>query len=104
MRRRWRSSPASGVPATARAGPWRPPRDIADFVEAYAALLPAERAEVMRLYVVTTFGATVKPAGVPRALASAAGGGADGLAELTALAVEVAAGRRPLRAAVGADK
>ncbi len=77
----------------------RPPRDIADLVEAYATLLPAERAEVIRLFVVTTFGATVKAGGVPAAVA-----GAAGLPELTALAVEVAAGRRSLRAAVGADK
>ena len=73
-----------------------PPRDIADLVEAYAAELPGERAEVIRLFVVTTFAATVKPGGV------AMGGRnvADPLPELTALAAEVAAGRRSLRAAV----
>ncbi len=76
-----------------------PPRDIVDLVEAYAATVPAERAEVVRLFVVTTYGATVKPGGVS--------GGADStasLAELTALAAEVAAGRRPLRAPVNVDK
>jgi hypothetical protein len=72
-----------------------PPRDIADLVQAYAAELPAERAEVIRLFVVTTFGATVKAGGV-------ALGSADPLPELTALAAEVAAGRRSLRAAVDA--
>jgi hypothetical protein len=74
-----------------------PPRDIADLVEAYAAELPGERAEVIRLFVVTTFGATVKPGGV--AMGAGSGGG-DPLPELTALAAEVAAGRRSLRAAV----
>lgn len=78
-----------------------PPRDIADLVQAYAAELPAERAEVIRLFVVTTFGATVKPGGVPIAAGGAgAGGSADPLPELTALAAEVAAGRRSIRAAV----
>jgi hypothetical protein len=74
-----------------------PPRDIADLVAEYAALLPAERAEVIRLFVVTTFGATVKDGGVPAAVA---GGAAEALPELTALAAEAAAGRRSLRAAV----
>ena len=74
-----------------------PPRDIADLVQAYAAELPAERAEVIRLFVVTTFGATVKPGGVLM-------GTTDPLPELTALAAEVAAGRRSLRAAVEPDK
>ena len=34
--------------------------DIADLVDAYARALPAERAEVIRIFVVTTFGATVQ--------------------------------------------
>jgi hypothetical protein len=89
-----------------------PPRDIADLVEAYAAELPGERAEVIRLFVVTTFGATVKPGGVAMgtgpggagAGASSKGdGGSDPLPVLTALAAEVAAGRRSLRAAVDTD-
>jgi hypothetical protein len=75
-----------------------PPRDIAELVEAYAADLPAERAEVIRLFVVTTFGATVKPGGV----AIKPGAAGESLPELTALAAEVAAGRRPLRQAVNA--
>ena len=70
-----------------------PPRDIADLVQAYAAALPAERSEVIRLFVVTTFGATVKPGGVSTSAADSTAA----LAELTALAAEVAAGRRPLR-------
>ena len=75
-----------------------PPRDIADLVALYAALLPAERSEVIRLFVVTTYGATVKEGGVPAALAG--GAAVEALPELTALAAEVAAGRRSLRAAV----
>jgi hypothetical protein len=76
-----------------------PPRDIVDLVEAYAATLPAERSEVIRLFVVTTYGATVKPGGV-----SVDGDSTASLAELTALAAEVAAGRRPLRAPANVDK
>jgi hypothetical protein len=76
-----------------------PPRDIIDLVETYAAEMPQERAEVIRLFVVTTFGATVKPGGV-----TTGSGAADPLPELTALAAEVAAGRRPLRAALNAGK
>jgi hypothetical protein len=76
----------------------RPPRDLADLVTAYADALPGERAEVMRLFVVTTYGATVKPGGVsPRAADSTAA-----LAELTALAAELTTGRRSLRQGLAA--
>jgi hypothetical protein len=71
----------------------RPPRDVIDLVEIYSAAFPAERAEAMRIFVVTTFGATVKAGGVstnpkdePRALA-----------ELTALTAAAVAGRVSLR-------
>jgi hypothetical protein len=74
----------------------KPPRDIADLVEAYGRALPAERAEVLRIFVVTTYGATVRPGGVP--LPAADPGRA--LPELTALAAEVAAGKVSLRAAL----
>jgi hypothetical protein len=73
-----------------------PPRDLVDLVEAYARELPAERAEVIRLFVVTTWAATVKPGGV----SPSSGGAAGPLAELTALAAEVTAGRRSLRSAL----
>lgn len=73
----------------------RPPRDIADLVEAYGRALPAERAEVIRIFVVTTYGATVRKGGVP--LPARDPGAA--LPELTALAAEVAAGKASLRAA-----
>ncbi|HXJ22224.1 MAG TPA: hypothetical protein VMT03_18535 [Polyangia bacterium] len=72
-----------------------PPHDIAELVEAYGRALPAERAEVIRIFVVTTFGATVRRGGVriPAADPGAA------LPELTALAAQVAAGKLSLRAA-----
>ena len=68
----------------------QPPHDIAELVDAYARAMPAERNEAIRIFVVTTYGATVKEGGVKAAGSSAAGA----LAELTALAAEVAAGRR----------
>jgi hypothetical protein len=78
----------------------RPPHDIAELVQDYAAELPAERAEVIRLFVVTTLGATIKPGGV-----TVKGGDATAaLPELTALAAEVTAGRRSLRAALNGGK
>jgi hypothetical protein len=74
----------------------RPPRDIADLVEAYGRALPAERAEVTRIFVITTYGATVRAGGVrlPPGDAGAA------LPELTALAAQVAAGKLSMRAAL----
>lgn len=73
-----------------------PPRDIVDLVEAYARALPAERPEVFRIFVITTYGATVRPGGVrlPPGDAGAA------LPELTALAAQVAAGKLSARAAL----
>jgi len=71
----------------------RPPRDLVDLVTAYAEMLPQERNEVIRLFVITTFGATVKAGGVSAAAADSTAS----MAELTALAVEVVAGRRTLR-------
>jgi hypothetical protein len=73
----------------------RPPRDIADLVEAYGRALPAEKLEVTRVFVITTYGATVKAGGVRTSPDKPA----DALAELTALAAEVAAGKLSPRAA-----
>jgi hypothetical protein len=73
-----------------------PPHDIAELISAYADALPGERAEVIRMFVVTTFGATVRPGGVTLKKGAAA----DALPELTALAAEVAAGRRSIRGAL----
>jgi hypothetical protein len=75
----------------------KPPRDIADLVEAYGRALPAERAEVIRIFVITTYGGTVKAGGVRLA----AGDPGAALPELTALAAQAAAGKASLRAGVG---
>jgi hypothetical protein len=69
------------------------PKDVAELVEAYGRAIPDERAEAVRIFVVTTYGATVKPGGVPANAATA-------VPELTALAAEVVAGRQSIRAAV----
>jgi hypothetical protein len=73
----------------------RPPRDIADLVDAYGRALPAEKAEVIRVFVITTYGATVKSGGVQ----APAGDPGAALAELTAVAAEVTAGKLSTRAA-----
>src|SRR5262249_44394982 len=75
-----------------------PPRATAELLDAYARAMPGERGEATRIFVVTPYGATVKPGGV-RAPTGADAGAA--LPELTALAAEVAAGRRSSRQAVG---
>jgi hypothetical protein len=75
----------------------RPPADIADLVDAYGRALPAERSEIVRIFVVTTFGTTVKPGGVRPPTANPG----DALPELTALAAEVAAGKMSSHAALG---
>jgi hypothetical protein len=73
-----------------------PPADIADLVDAYGRALPAERSEIVRIFVVTTFGATVKPGGVRPPV----GNPGAALPELTALAAEVAAGKRSSHASL----
>jgi hypothetical protein len=74
----------------------KPPRDIAELVEAYGRALPAERAEAIRIFVVTTYGATIRAGGVPLP----EGNPGAALPELTALAAEAAAGKVSLRAAL----
>jgi hypothetical protein len=74
----------------------RAPRDIAELMDAYARAMPGERAEVFRIFVVTTYGATVKAGGVKAVGRDATAA----LPELTALAAEVASGRRGSRAAL----
>ena len=76
----------------------RPPRDIGDLVEAYGRALPAERADVIRIFVITTYGASVKPGGVHPPSADPG----TALPELTALAAEVAAGKLSTRSALQA--
>lgn len=73
------------------------PKDIADLIGLYGAQFPAERAEVIRIFVVTTYGGTIKPGGCSMKPQDAR----QTLAELTALAAEVGAGRKTLRDAVG---
>ena len=72
------------------------PRDVIDLVDIYGATLPAERREAIRIFVVTTFGATAKAGGV----STKAQDSNRALAELTALTAEVDAGRRSLREAL----
>jgi hypothetical protein len=77
----------------------QPPLDVADLVMAYGRALPAERLEVTRVFVITTYGATVKAGGVRSSLDKPG----EALAELTALAAEVAAGKVSPRAAAASS-
>jgi hypothetical protein len=71
-----------------------PPRDIADLVEVYAAAYPDEKKDALRIFLVTTYGATAQPGGLsPRPR-----DGERTLAALQGLLDEVVAGTRPLRA------
>jgi hypothetical protein len=75
----------------------RRPRDLVDLVEAYADAFPAERPEVTRILLVTTYGLTVRPGGIP------AGRGCDDLeSTLASLTADVLFGRLDLRAGFGA--
>jgi hypothetical protein len=74
------------------------PRDVIDLVDLYGAAFPAERAEAVRIFVVTTFGATVKTGGVSTRPQDST----RALAELTALKAEVVASRRSLRETLSA--
>jgi hypothetical protein len=73
----------------------RPPANLVDLVEAYADAYPAERNEVTRIFLVTTWGATVVPGGVARdaELATAS-------AQLAMLTADVLFGRFGLRDAM----
>jgi hypothetical protein len=74
------------------------PLDVIDLVEIYGAAFPAERAEVTRIFAVTTFGATVKEGGVSTRPQDTT----RSMAELTALTAEVVAGKRSLRQVLAA--
>jgi hypothetical protein len=74
----------------------RPPVDGADLVEAYSRLFPEERREVLRIFLVTTFAATVKPGGISRRPEEATAA----VAEVSALTEEILAGKRTLKDAV----
>jgi hypothetical protein len=72
----------------------RPPETALDLIEAYGEAHPDERAEVTRLFLLTTFGATVVVGGVD-------GDGEDDPApRLASLTADVLFGRRGLRDAV----
>ena len=75
-----------------------PPADVADLVRAYGSAFPDERQDVLRIFLVTTFGATVLPEGVSPKPEDAT----RSLAELTALLSEVVSGKRSLRDATAA--
>jgi hypothetical protein len=75
-----------------------PPRDIVDLMEVYLAAFPAEKKEALRIFIVTTFGATVAPDSVP----SGPKDTARALAAVDGLVADVMAGRRSLRGAVPA--
>jgi len=71
---------------------------VIDLVEIYGAAFPAERAEATRIFVVTTFGATVKEGGVSTRPQDTT----RSMAELTTLTAEVIAGKRSLRQVLAA--
>ncbi|MBN2574948.1 MAG: hypothetical protein JXP73_10335 [Deltaproteobacteria bacterium] len=75
------------------------PKDIADLVEVYGAAFPTEKTEVLRIFVVTTFGGTVEPGG----FAMDPKDPQRTLTELTALALEVGQGRKSLHQALAAQ-
>lgn len=70
----------------------RPPQSIADLVTLYGAEFPREREAAYRIFIVTTYGATMKPGGVSTRAADATAA----MAELTALTADAVAGKRPL--------
>lgn len=74
----------------------RPPRDIVDLLEAYIGAFPAERAEVLRVFLVTTYLGTVKRGGMSRDPEKTE----QALAEVATVIAEVAAKRRTLRDAL----
>jgi hypothetical protein len=72
------------------------PRDIAELVQLYASAFPEEKAEALRVFVVTTFAATVESGGVSTRPQDAS----RALAAIDAAVAEVVAGHRTLRAAL----
>ena len=76
-----------------------PPRDAIDLIDVYGAAFPAERAEAVHIFVVTTFGATAKAGGVSTKPKDAS----RALAELTGLTAEVVASKRSLREALAGN-
>ena len=77
-------------------GQGQPPADIVDLLQAYLSLFPAERGDVIRIFLVTTFAGTVLPGGISRAPADAT----LAIAQLAGLTEDVVNGRRGLRDAL----
>jgi len=69
------------------------PSDLVDLVEAYADAFPAERPDVTRIFLVTTYGLTVRPGGIAEDRAAD-----DVESALAALTADVLFGRLDLRA------
>jgi hypothetical protein len=72
------------------------PADIVDLLQVYGEMFPAERAEAVRIFLVTTFAGTVVPGGLSHAPADATAT----LARLATLTEDVVANRRGLRDAL----
>ena len=70
----------------------RPPRDLVDLVEVYAAAYPEERPEVTRIFLVTTYGRTARAGGVDRQLPPE-----EVESRLAVLAADILFGRSGLR-------
>jgi hypothetical protein len=85
------------VPWATAAMDGHPPRDIVDLVDGYLAAFPEEKKEAVRIFIVTTFGGTVVPGGVPIGPRDTV----KTLAAVDALVADVMAGRRSLRGASG---
>jgi hypothetical protein len=81
-------------------GKGRPPTDIVDLLERYMEVFPGERAEVIRIFLTTTFAGTVIPGGLSMAPADATAT----IARLGTLTDEVVAKKRGLRDALGAKE
>ena len=76
------------------------PADIAELIELFARTFPDDGKEAIRVFLVTTFGATVKKGGVSMRPEDSS----VALAELTALAADVTSGERGLRDALETGK
>jgi hypothetical protein len=83
------------VPWSAAAMAGHPPRDVVDLLDGYLAAFPEEKKEALRIFIVTTFGGTVVPGGVPIGPRDTV----KTLAAVDALVADVLAGRRSLRGA-----
>jgi hypothetical protein len=70
----------------------QPPKDIVDLVELYARAFPEERSDVLRIFLATTLGGTIRPGGVDT------GEPDTTLAAMDALCADVEADRVSLRA------